>query len=368
MEGRNDVVPVVADGQGRIGNDRCAGAVVDLFCGAGALSHGFLQEGFLIACGYDIDESCRFPFEENNHAPFVRRDVAEIDPEEITKEFSSKLPKILIGCAPCQPFSTYSQGRNDPKWQLLTDFSRLIVEVEPDVITMENVPSLVRFQGGRIFEEFVNSLKEVGYYVRFTIAHCPDFGVPQDRERLVLVGSRHGEPLLPEPTHAAAEHVTVSDAIKDMRPLAAGEADTTDRLHRSSGMSELNLERIRMSLPGGSWQDWNPGLVAECHRRHTGKGYLSVYGRMRWDQPSPTITTQFYGFGNGRFGHPDQDRALSLREGAILQTFPPDYAFVPPSEPIRLKNVGRMIGNAVPVALARAIARAIRSHLEDRTS
>ena len=365
MEGRNDVVSVVADGPGRFGSDGCSGMVVDLFCGAGALSHGFLQEGFLIACGYDIDESCRFPFEENNRAPFVRRDVAEINPEEINKKFTSTLPKILIGCAPCQPFSTYSQGRNDPKWQLLTDFSRLIVEIEPDIITMENVPRLIRFQDGRIFNSFVNKLEKFGYHVRFMIAHCPDFGVPQDRDRLVLIGSRHGEPVLPEPTHASDEHVTVSDAIRDMRPLAAGEADTTDRLHRSSGISELNLERIRTSLPGGSWQNWHPDLVAKCHRRHTGKGYRSVYGRMQWDRPSPTITTQFYGFGNGRFGHPEQDRALSLREGAILQTFPPDYAFVSPDESIRFKNVGRMIGNAVPVALARAIARAIRSHLKD---
>ena len=365
MEGRNDIIPVVADGPGRLESDGYVGTVVDLFCGAGALSHGFLQEGFLIACGYDIDESCRFPFEENNRAPFVRQDVAEINAEDITKEFTSTLPKILIGCAPCQPFSMYSQGRNDPKWQLLTDFSRLIVEIEPDVVTMENVPRLVRFQGGRIFDTFVNKLKEVGYYVCFTIAHCPNFGVPQDRDRLVLIASRHGEPVLPEPTHALDEHVTVSDAIKGMRPLAAGEVDTTDRLHRSSGMSKLNLERIRTSLPGGSWHDWHPDLVAECHRRHTGQGYRSVYGRMRWDRPSPTITTQFYGFGNGRFGHPEQDRALSLREGAILQTFPPDYTFVPPCEPIQFKNVGRMIGNAVPVALARAIARAIRNHLED---
>lgn len=365
MEERSDVVPVMVDSSDQLGIDGYKGAVVDLFCGAGALSHGFLQEGFLIACGYDIDESCRFPFEKNNHAPFVHQDVVEINSEEITKEFTSILPRILIGCAPCQPFSMYSQGRNDPKWHLLTDFSRLIIEIKPDIVTMENVPRLVHFQNGRIFDAFVSRLEEVGYCVRFTIAHCPDFGVPQERNRLVLIGSRHGVPVLPEPTHALHEYVTVSDAIKDMRPLAAGEVDTTDRLHRSSGMSELNLERIRASFPGGSWQDWHPDLVTECHRRHTGRGYRSVYGRMRWDRPSPTITTQFYGFGNGRFGHPDQDRALSLREGAILQTFPSDYAFVQSREPIRFKSVGRMIGNAVPVILARAIARAIRKHLEE---
>ena len=291
---------------------------------------------------------------------------AESIPSISFGEFTPTLPKILIGCAPCQPFSMYSQGRNDPKWQLLPDFSRLIVEVEPDVVTMENVPRLVRFQDGRIFRTFVNRLEEAGYYVRHMIAHCPDFGVPQDRKRLVLIGSRHGDPILPQPTHAPDEHLTVSDAISSMPPLAAGESDATDRLHRSSKMSELNFERIRASLPGRSWQDWPPDLVTECHRKPTGRGYSSVYGRMQWNKPSPTITTQFYGFGNGRFGHPEQDRALSLREGAILQTFPPNYAFVPPGDPIRLKNVGRMIGNAVPVGLSRAIARAIKAHLEDK--
>lgn len=366
MEGNSDVVPVAAGGLGRSRPGEYAGAVVDLFCGAGALSHGFLQEGFLIACGYDIDESCRFPFKENNYAPFVRQDVAAIDPEKIIGEFTPTLPKILIGCAPCQPFSMYSQGRDDPKWQLLPRFSRLIVEVKPDVVTMENVPRLRHFQGGKIFDAFVNTLENAGYIVRYTIARCPDFGVPQDRKRLVLIGSRHGEPLLPRPTHTPDRYSTVSDAIEGMPPLAAGETDATDRLHRSSRMSERNLERIRVSRPGRSWHDWPPGLVTECHRKPTGKGYSGVYGRMRWDRPSPTITTQFYGFGNGRFGHPEQDRALSLREGAILQTFPPNYAFVPPGEPIRLKDVGRMIGNAVPVGLARAIARAIRDHLEEK--
>ena len=366
MEGNRGVIPAVAGGLGRFPLGGCAGAVVDLFCGAGALSHGFLQEGFLIERGYDIDESCRFPFEENNHAPFVRQDVRALDPKTIIGDFTPASPKILIGCAPCQPFSMYSQGRNDPKWQLLPDFSRLIVEVEPDVVTMENVPRLVKFQDGKVFDAFVKALKNAGYFVRFTIARCPDFGVPQDRKRLVLIGSRHGEPMLPQPTHTPDRHATVSDAIGDMPPLAAGETDATDRLHRSSRMSELNLERIRMSHPGRSWHDWPPGLVTECHRRPTGKGYSSVYGRMKWDRPSPTITTQFYGFGNGRFGHPEQDRALSLREGAILQTFPRDYAFAPPGGPIQFKNVGRMIGNAVPVGLARAIARAIKDHLEDK--
>lgn len=344
------------------------GVVVDLFCGAGALSHGFLLEGFSIACGYDIDEVCRFPFEENNAAPFIRRDVARIDPGEIEKEYSEHLPRILIGCAPCQPFSRYSQGRDDPKWSLLSEFARLVLAVEPDIVTMENVPQLARFKDGAVFDYFVTTLKEAGYRVAWKVAYCPDYGVPQERSRLVLIGSKHGDPALPAATHPPSDHLTVSQAIGEMPPLQAGQADPADRLHRTSGMSALNLERIRASRPGGTWRDWSPDLVAECHQRDTGRGYSSVYGRMRWDRPSPTITTQFYGFGNGRFGHPEQNRALSLREGAMLQTFPRRYAFVRPDEPVRFARVGRMIGNAVPVRLARAIARAIGMHLGEYDS
>ena len=342
-------------------------SVIDLFCGAGALSHGFLLEGFSISCGYDIDETCRYPFEANNFAPFVRRDVAAIDAAELDRDFATNLPRVMVGCAPCQPFSRYSQGRDDPKWKLLKDFARLVVDVSPDVLSMENVPQLTKFKDGAVFGEFVESLAIAGYSVKWGIMDCLDYGVPQSRSRLVLIASRLGEPILPVPTHPSELHVTVRDAIGDMPTLNAGKADPEDRLHRTSSMSELNLRRIKASIPSGTWKDWDDSLLTDCHKRETGKGYRSVYGRMAWDRPSPTITTQFYGFGSGRFGHPEQDRAISLREGAILQTFPRDYVFTSQEEPITFKNVGRMIGNAVPVSLARAIARSIRTHLEKRS-
>ena len=338
-------------------------SVIDLFCGVGALSHGFLLEGFSIACGYDIDETCRFAFEENNNAPFVRRDIAKIDPQELAREFADGLPKVLVGCAPCQPFSKYSQGREDPKWKLLEEFTRLVLTVLPDVVSMENVPQLTRFKGGAVFEAFVASLEAAGYRVRWMIADCTDFGIPQTRSRLVLIASRHGYPILPSPLADEEGCVTVRQMIGDMPPLTAGGIDPDDPLHCASSMSDLNLQRIRASRPGGTWKDWDDSLVADCHKRETGQSYGGVYGRMHWHQPSPTITTQFYGFGNGRFGHPVQDRALSLREGAMLQTFPQDYAFVKCGTPINFKSLGRNIGNAVPVVLARAIARAVATHL-----
>ncbi|MCY4528325.1 MAG: DNA (cytosine-5-)-methyltransferase [Chloroflexi bacterium] len=340
------------------------GSVVDLFCGVGGLSHGFYREGYRIAAGVDVDEACRYPFETNNEAPFVRRSVEELTAAEFEEEFTLGEPTILVGCAPCQPFSKYSQGREDSRWQLLKDFARLIRECRPDIVSMENVPRLPYFKAGTVFDDFVRSLRECGYIVAWTVAFCPDYGVPQSRSRLVLIASRHGQPALPAKTHGEADYATVWETIGALPALGAGDADPKDALHQCSRLSTLNLERIRASKPGGTWRDWPKELVTMCHKRETGQGYSSVYGRMAWNEPAPTMTTQFFGFGNGRFGHPEQDRAISIREGAMLQTFPRDYEFLPPGEAVQIKNLGRMIGNAVPVTLGRAIARAISNHIE----
>ena len=344
---------------------RPVATVVDLFCGAGAVSYGFLQEGFEVSCGYDIDESCRYPFKENNKTLFLRRDIAELDAEEVSARFKTGLPKILVGCAPCQPYSRYSRGRSDPKWFLLKDFARLAVRVRPEIVTMENVPQLVQFNKGKTFMELVADLERADYDVRWKIVNCADFGVPQTRDQLVMICSRIGRVPLPEATHARGGYITVRNAISGMPRLAAGCSHASDPLHCASVMAPINLRRIQASRPGGTWSDWPEELLADCHRKASGKQYYAVYGRLSWNQPAPTITTQFIGFGNGRFGHPEQNRALSLREGALLQTFPPNYAFVSPTERVRITKVATMIANAVPVRLARAVARAIKKHLGD---
>jgi DNA (cytosine-5)-methyltransferase 1 len=339
-------------------------SVVDVFCGAGGLSHGFKSESFAIVGGIDIDEKCRYPYERNNEAPFLRRDVASLTPREVKGLFLPRTTRVLVGCAPCQPFSTYNQKNRDPKWQLLRAFGNLIDGVRPDIVSMENVPRLLKFRGGSVFEEFVDTLRAANYHVAWDVLYAPDFGLAQTRSRLVLLASRLGPIALPKPTHKC-RHRTVRDEIGKLRPLAHGEVDKLDPLHRASGLSSINRRRIASAEPGGTWRQWRLGLVAECHKAASGRGYSSVYGRMSWEEPSPTITTQFYGFGNGRFGHPDQDRGLSLREGALLQGFPRDYEFVPPGDQVHFKNLGRLIGNAVPVKLARAIARSVKSHIEE---
>jgi DNA (cytosine-5)-methyltransferase 1 len=343
--------------------ERVQGSVVDLFCGAGGLTHGFLLEGFKVSAGIDVDEDCRFPFEANNDAPFLRRDVEKLTSEDLSTLFHPSEPRILVGCAPCQPFSTYNMKNDDPKWRLLEAFGQLIAGSAPDIVSMENVPRLLDFRNGSVFESFVKLLRAENYHVSWQVVFAPDYGVPQQRSRLVLLASRFGAIDLEPPVYSASQHPTVRGAIGKLKELGAGQMDAFDPLHKSSRLSALNMRRMKASEPGGTWRDWDSDLVTECHKAESGRGYASVYGRMSWDAPAPTITTQFFGFGNGRFGHPEQDRALSLREGAILQSFPSDYEFVPPGGTVHLKRVGRMIGNAVPVLLARAIARSIRAHL-----
>ena len=229
---------------------------------------------------------------------------------------------------------------------------------------MENVPELQRHS---VFHDFLVTLADEGFHFlddpEKRVVYCPDYGIPQQRSRLVVIASRLGPIQLIPPTHRPGQYRNVSDVLRSLPPLDAGHECPYDPMHRTSRLSDLNLRRIRRSRPGGSWRDWPSRLIAKCHKAKSGKTYPSVYGRMQWDQPSPTITTQFYGYGNGRFGHPSQDRAISLREGAILQSFPKAYEFVRPNGEYRIKAIGRMIGNAVPVRLGEVIGQSIKLHL-----
>jgi DNA (cytosine-5)-methyltransferase 1 len=335
---------------------------VDLFCGVGGLTHGLTKAGIDVRLGVDLDPACRFPMETNNAATFLEADVAELMPSNVFAAFGEAKLTLMAGCAPCQPFSSYSQSarREAPHedWELLSSFSSLVLAVRPTLVTMENVPPLRKQQ---IFKDFVLALMDVGYQVDFAVVDGRNIGLPQRRQRLVLVASALGPITIPD---ADKPKVTVRDTIADLPPISAGTADTDDPLHASASLSELNLARIRHSKPGGTWRDWPEELVSACHTRETGATYPSVYGRMEWDQPAPTITTQCYGFGNGRFGHPEQDRAISLREAAMIQSFPKDYAFIPDGESINFNNLGRMIGNAVPVLLGQYIGEALVDHVK----
>lgn len=341
-------------------------AAIDLFCGAGGLTHGLIKSGIKVVAGFDIQKDCKYPYEENNVGSiFYDQDVEEISGDDLKRLYPKGHLKLLAGCAPCQPFSTYSQGRDvrkDKKWPLLYAFARLIREVEPELVTMENVPDVTKH---KVYHDFVKDLENLGYSVWANRVYCPDYGIPQRRQRHVLLASKLGNIELSKPTMKPDRYKTVRHAISKLPVIEAGQPrqGVKDRLHVSAGLSPLNLKRIRCSKPGGSWHDWPDQLKAACHNRPSGRGYVSVYARMSWDEPSPTITTQSYGFGNGRFGHPDQDRAISLREAAILQTFPKSYKFVRPEDNVYFSKVGVMIGNAVPVTLGRVIGKSLCKHI-----
>jgi len=338
---------------------------VDLFCGAGGLTRGLEAAGIDVATGVDIDPACEYPFTANNGASFLLKSVENIAGDDFTEALKGGSYTLLAGCAPCQPFSTYSQGKSGPadkRWNLLSQFARLVKEIQPDLVTMENVPLLEK---QKVFAKFVSSLKGDGYSVFHKVVDCADYGVPQHRQRLVLLASKHGPIEMIGPTVKKKRYETVRDAIEELPKLKAGGTCPDDPLHQASILSPLNLKRIRASKVGGTWRDWDRELVADCHKKKTGKTYPSVYGRMGWDEPSPTMTTQFFGFGNGRFGHPHQNRAISLREGAILQSFPRNYKFVAKGKPVYIKTIGRLIGNAVPVKLGKAIGKSIMRHIQN---
>ena len=341
-------------------------ATVELFCGAGGMAHGFFLEGIDVIAGFDVDKTCKYAYKKNNSARFKEKDISDLNAQEIRKLYPEDSVKVLAGCAPCQPFSTYAYTRKEKndKWTLLYEFSRIINQVHPDIVTMENVPTLITYDNGKVFSDFVENLKGKGYHVWYDTVNCPDYGIPQHRRRLVLLASKFGDITLIQKTHLPNEYLSVEDAIGHLEPIKAGTSSEKDPLHRSRDLTPINMLRIKATPEGGDWRCWPEDLILECHKRDSGKTFKSVYGRMNWKEPSPTITTEFVGIGNGRFGHPVQDRAISLREAALLQTFPFYYDFIDPDATFSSHNIAIHIGNSVPVRLGQIIAKSIKQHIK----
>jgi DNA (cytosine-5)-methyltransferase 1 len=337
---------------------------IDLFCGAGGLTCGLNKlDEIKVLCGIDNDPFCQYPYAQNNKSHFLLKNIEDVKSNELLPFFSGKSVKLLAGCAPCQTFSRYNPkaNSNDSRWRLLLEFGRLVREIQPEYVTIENVPGLIK---QKVFESFVRLLKRQSYKLWYDIVNCSEYGLPQHRHRLVLLASRLGSITLLSPKETNSKLVTVRKAIGKLQKIEAGSVCPNDPLHRSPNLTEQNLKRIQYSVAGQSWRIWPKHLILNCHKKTKGKTYVSVYGRMSWTTPSPTITTQFFGFGNGRFGHPEQDRAISLREGAILQGFSNDYVFEPPNTPLPFACIGRLIGNAVPIRLGEVIGMSFVRHLQ----
>lgn len=341
---------------------------IDLFCGSGGLTHGMAQAGINVLAGLDLDSTCEYAYTANNTAKFICSDIGAYSSSCLTSLYSSGAIKLLAGCAPCQTFSKHTQKNknreHDEKWNLLYQFASKIAEIKPDIVSMENVPGLAKYQ---VFKDFLAALERMGYKYSYKIVACEKYGIPQTRRRLVLLASKYGDISLIPYTHPKpADFVSVKDVFSkySLPAIKKGAGTPSDSLHKSANLSSINLKRIQNSSPGGTWNEWDESLLPECYKKSSGKTYSSVYGRMSWDKPSPTITTQFYVYGTGRFGHPEQDRAISLREGALLQTFPVKYKWVSPNSEVVFKTIGRHIGNAVPVRLGFIIGKSILNHIE----
>jgi DNA (cytosine-5)-methyltransferase 1 len=342
--------------------------VIDLFCGIGGLTHGLIKEGLDVVAGIDNDSSCKFGYEYNNKSQFIDSDILKVTPDQINKLFGTKKGtiRVLAGCAPCQPFSRLNLKKvTEKQLEPLGKFAQLIAATQPDIVSMENVSGLADTKKYPVFAKFIKTLEDNGYKYKYEVVDVSEFGVPQKRKRLVLLASKLGEIELIKRTHKD-NRVTVRDVIRHLEPIKEGQTSKRDPLHRARKLDPINLARIKATPhDGGNSESWSKDLILECHKKASGKTYRStVYGRMRWDEPAPTMTTQCVGLGNGRFGHPTQNRAISLREAAIFQTFPENYKFTESENPMVVAKVAKFIGNAVPVRLGSVIGKSIKTHLK----
>lgn len=266
----------------------------------------------------------------------------------------------MCACAPCQPFSKQNRHKSpdDERKDLLSSFARFIVRFQPDLLLIENVPGIKADAKSNPLFDLLSLLDELGYQYDYDIVMAHDYGVPQSRRRLLLVASLLGPIKLPAPTHGNGlqRHLTVRDAIGQFPALAAGEIHEHVENHQAARLSPTNLKRIQASRAGGSWNDWPADLRLPCHADVA--GYTDVYGRMNWDRPAPALTTRCVSYSNGRFGHPIQDRAISVREAASLQTFEESFRFVG-----NLASMSKQIGNAVPARLAEAFGHMFNKHV-----
>lgn len=262
-------------------------------------------------------------------------------------------PVFFCGCAPCQPFSKQNRQRAkmDPRKTLLAEFGRFVEHWLPEYVFIENVPGMQKLKGNKgPLPAFKSLLRKLGYYFDVRVLPALWFGVPQTRERLVLLACWGAGISLPEPIHGPDKepYATVQDWIGGLAPLVAGQTDSKEPSHRAAALSTLNLARIASTPEGGGRESWPNRLLLDCHKNHV--GHTDVYGRLAWNKPAVGLTTRCISYSNGRFGHPDQDRAISVREAACLQTFPKDFVFYG-----SLNYRAKQIGNAVPPLMARSV-------------
>lgn len=341
--------------------------VFDFFSGAGGGTKGFQNAGMEVVFATDNDPDAAKTFEANfPNAVFLQKDIAVLSIDELQSLISAspRAPILFSACAPCQPFTKQNTQRktDDARKKLLHEFCRFVDAYHPDLIFVENVPGLQKLDDvNGPFITLLESLDKAGYHHIHKIVSAKDYGVPQKRRRLILLASLLGPISFPAKTHGPntdhLEYSTVREWIEDLPPIGAGECNFSVPNHRAATLSPLNLRRIKTTPEGGSRRDWPTDLHLYCH---TGdyRGHSDVYGRMSWDKAASGLTTRCISLSNGRFGHPEQDRAISIREAACLQTFPRDFIFHG-----NLNSMARQIGNALPVLLAERFGHHFKDHV-----
>ena len=341
---------------------------IDLFCGAGGVTHGFRMAGVHMVLGVDSDPSLKSTYESNNKTPYLCADIQKLKAEEIIK--LSKIKKsdkiVLSSCAPCQPFSLQnnkSDKEHDIRKDLGFETVRIIAELENTgyslaSVFIENVPG---FEQTDIWKDIENSLLRLGFSLRAAVVNFANYGIPQNRKRFICVAHKgYSFFRFPPETHGVGRLPlkTVRQAFEGLSKIGAGQECEKTPNHKTRALSPLNLARIaHVPKNGGSRTSFPEELVLECHKDF--KGHKDVYGRMKNDMPSPTVTTRCISITNGRFGHPTQNRGISLREAARLQTFPDKFIF----HGDNLQTNSKMIGNAVPVEIARIFGQNIKKHI-----
>ena len=339
---------------------------IDAFAGGGGLTVGLKRAGFRVVTAIELEHHAFNTYKANH--PEVRclnEDIATVSGAALLKHTEVTQIDLLAGCPPCQGFTSLTaknKDKEDPRNKLVLEIARLTEEIKPRAIMMENVPGLTQ-KGESLYRELCDRLQAVGYLLTDGILQVADFGVPQYRRRLVLLGGLGFSIPLPHSTHSRsgnqglASWRTVRDAIAGMRnPFSLSQAKANGAVERSDwhivrDLSAKNLQRLQAARAGKTWVHIPERLRPDCHRDGY-LGFTNVYGRMEWDRPAPTITGGCTTFSKGRFGHPDADRTISVREAALLQTFPDDYKLDTPF----MDYVCNIIGNALPCDFAQAIA------------
>lgn len=326
------------------------------------MSYGLQRAGVNILAGIDFDSECQATYETNiKDAKFLLEDVTQLSEKSLEKRLGIRRHDddlIMVGCSPCQYWSIIrtSKAKSRNSKNLLHEFHRFVAYFNPGYVVVENVPGILKKKTESGLSKFVSSLEQQGYVVHFGIVNLNDYGVPESRKRFSLIANRVTKrKTFPTPSR---RRPTVRDFIGQGFPkIRAGHKDASSFAHTAAGLSEKNLRRLSLTpRDGGSRKAWaNSDLQLKTYQR-SGRVFTDTYSRMWWDKPAPTITTRFFNISNGRFAHPEQDRAISIREGATLQTFPIGYKFICSN----MAAAARMIGNAVPPVYAEKIGRAIR--------